>query len=93
MKRLFVAFCFLAMGTAAFAADAKTSKTADTKVEISLAPKDIKSGNKVNRVQYHYQIWDQCGGTWDVWVSGPNGSTRAELFKHACYYILANSGC
>lgn len=93
MKRLLIAFSFLALGTTAFAAESKTSKPADKTVEMSFAPKDIKSLNKVNRVQYHYRIWDQCGGTWDVWMSGPNGSTYRDLFKHAVYYILANSGC
>lgn len=92
----------LTLGTGAFAADSKTTRPADKKVEAKAAvAKDITVGTKEMksskfRIQRKITTQDLCGNHINVWVSGPHGTSWLEMYDVAITYVanhLDSNGC
>ncbi|WP_157962806.1 hypothetical protein [Chitinophaga deserti] len=102
MKRLVLAMLCLTLGAGAFAADSKTAKPADKKVEAKMTTNnDIVVSNKKMkeskfRIQRAILTQDLCGNHIVVWVSGPNNASWVSMYDTAVTYVvnhMDSNGC
>lgn len=102
MKRLVLAMFCLTLGAGAFAAESKTAKPADKKVEVKMTTNNdiVVSSKKMKeskfRIQRAIRTQDLCGNHIIVYVSGPNSSTWLSMYDTAITYVashLDSNGC